>query len=475
MNKLFATLLLGFCGGVVARSFFDFGWSFAVFFVFLGLVSAGIFIFLKFPKFVLFAGLFFFAFGLGILRYEIKETGGADFENKIGSKITIQGVIIEEPEEKENYTRLIIEENETKNKILLVSRNYPAFHYGDKIEINSTLEKPENFSESDFNWPAYLAKDDIYYEMFYPQIKFISGGGGAWIKRQLFSIKEKFIENLSAIIPEPNSGYLAGLTIGGKKALPRDLQEEFRKTGVIHIVVLSGYNVTIVAYAIMKILSFLPQIFGMSLGMLGILLFALMAGASATVVRASIMAVLVLIAKATGRIYQITIALLAAGFLMILHNPKILRFDASFQLSFLSTLALIYVSPIFEKKLSFVPKKFQLREISSATISTQIFVLPFILYQMGLFSAVALPVNLLILIFVPITMFFGFLSGGIGFISHFLAIPFGWLAYALSSYELWIVNIFSKLPFAAFNISISFWLMLLIYIIYAIIFFKNKK
>ncbi len=480
MNRIFLTLLLGFSGGVVARSFFDFGWSFAIFFVFLGLVSVGIFFFLKFPKFVIFASLFFFAFGLGILRYEVKEIRNTAFENKIGSKITIQGIVIDEPDEKENYTQLGIQENKTKTKILVLSRRYPEFHYGDKVEISGILEKPSSFAKAsedkeNFDWPAYLAKEDIYYEMFYPNIKITGSGGGFWLKGKLFTLKEKFIANLSALIPEPNAGYLAGLTIGGKKALPRDLQEEFRRAGVIHIVVLSGYNVTIVAYAIMKILSFLPQIFGVGVGMLGILLFALMAGASATVVRASIMAVLVLIAKATGRIYQITIALLAAGFMMILHNPKILCFDASFQLSFLSTLALIYVSPIFEKKLSFVPKKFQLREISSATISTQIFVLPFLLYQMGLFSAVALPVNLLILIFVPITMFFGFLSGGLGFISHFLAIPFGWIAYALSSYELWIVNIFSKLPFAAFNVSISFWLMLLIYIIYAIIIFKNKK
>jgi competence protein ComEC len=498
MNKLFVVLLLGFCGGVVARSFFDFGWSFAVFFVLLGLISAGIFIFLQ-PKAdrpraeklqnpIFLIGLFFLAFGSGILRYEIKESRNDDFENKIGSKIIIQGAIIEEPEEKENYTRLIMEENKTKNKILLVSRRYPEFHYGDKVEINGVLNKPEDFdpvrsrtqtqasaTSNGIDWPAYLAKEDIYYEVFYPNIKITGSGGGFWLKRWLFGIKEKFIANLSALLPEPHAGYLAGLTIGGKKSISKDLQDEFRRTGVIHIVVLSGYNVTIVAYAIMGILSFLPQIFGMSLGILGILLFALMAGASATVVRASIMAVLVLLAKSTGRIYQITTALLAAGFLMILHNPKILRFDTSFQLSFLATLALIYVSPIFEKKLSFVPKKFQLREISSATISTQIFVLPFLLYQMGLFSAVALPVNLLILIFVPVTMLFGFLSGGLGFISHFLAIPFGWIAYALSSYELWIVNLFSKLPFAAFNISISFCLMLLIYIIYAIVIFKNKK
>ena len=474
MNRVVVALLLGFSGGVLMRSFYDFGWNFALLFIFLGLTLVGIFYIFKFQKFVFFAALFFFAFGLGVLRYDFKETRNAELENKIGQKISFQGVIIDEPDEKENYTRLVVEEDKTKTKILAAARRYPIFRYGDRVEIFGKLGQPEKFS--DFDWPVYLAKEDIYFEMAYPQIKLISSDGGFWLKRKLFDIKEKFIANLSAVIPEPNAGYLAGLTVGAKQAMPKSLLEDFRKTGVIHIVVLSGYNVTIAAYAIMKILGFLPQIVGISLGIFGIMLFALLTGASATVVRASIMASLALLARATGRIHQITVALLAAGFLMILHNPKILRFDSSFQLSFLATLALIYVSPIVENKLSFVPKKFNLREIAGATLSTQIFILPFLLYKMGLFSAVALAVNLLILIFVPATMFFGFASGIAGFISQILSIPFGWIAYAFSAYELWVVDIFSKLPFASFNISISFWPMILIYSIYIIILFKlNRK
>ncbi len=464
------------------RSFYDFGWSFALFFIFLGLVLAGIFKFfppkadrpraekLQNPIFLI--SLFLFALGLGILRYEIKETRNAELENQIGSKIIFQGVVIDEPDEKESYTRLGIQENKTKTKILAVARRYPEFHYGDKVEISGILEKPENFPESDFNWVDYLAKDDIYFEMFYPQIKLLPGNGGSWIGRRLFIVKEKFIANLSAVIPEPDAGYIAGLTVGAKQAMPKLLLEDFRRVGVIHIVVLSGYNVTLVAYGIMKILSFLPHFIGIGFGVLGIALFALMTGASATVVRASIMAILVLLAKATGRIYQITIALLVAAFLMVFHNPKILRFDASFQLSFLATVALIYLSPIVEKKLNFLPKKYKFREIASATISTQIFVLPFLLYKMGLLSVVGLAVNLLVLIFVPITMFFGFLAGGLGFISQIISVPFGWIAYAFSAYELWIVDIFSKLPFAAFNVSIPFWMMILIYAGYAIVLYS---
>lgn len=286
---------------------------------------------------------------------------------------------------------------------------------------------------------------------------------------------------LGRVIPEPHSAFMGGLTVGARKSIPKDLQDDFRKTGVIHIIVLSGYNITIVSDTIMRFSSFLPRMFGVTLGVLGIILFSIMTGASATVVRASLMALLVILARVTGRFYEMSWALFVTGFLMVFQNPKILRFDSSFQLSFLATLSLIYLEPYFEKRFQFITKKFKLREIVSSTCATQIFVLPLILYKMGLFSAVSLPVNLLILTFVPATMFFGFITGGIGIFSSILSVPFGWLSYALTQYELWIVKIFASLPFASKTISnFPLWLMLLVYIIYAIIILKinagkNKK
>lgn len=482
MEKLLITSLLGFSGGVIFRSFYNFGWSFAIFFIFIGALLAAIFFSqrliglglknYKAPIFLM--SLFLFAFGLGVIRYEIKDAGNNFplLEKQINSKVVLRGMIVDEPDERENYLQLTIKAEDSGAKILIRTNRYGIFRYGDAVEIKGILKKPEIFSDSTFDWPAYLAKDDIYFEMFYPDVKILSTGGGFWLKRQMFFLKEKFIGNLSSLVPEPNASYLAGLVVGGKKAMPKNLQDEFRRAGIIHVVVLSGYNVTIVADMIMKILSGLPFFFGLGFGILGILLFAVMTGASATVIRASIMAGFVLLARATGRIYHISIALLAAGFLMILANPKILRFDVSFQLSFLATLALICLSPILEKKLNFIPKKFHIREIMAATISTQIFVLPLLLYSTGLFSAVGLVVNLLVLVFIPATMLFGFLSAGLGFLSLALGTPFGWIAYAFSAYELWVVDIFSKLPFASFNISISFWLMLFIYAAYAIVLYS---
>jgi len=216
---------------------------------------------------------------------------------------------------------------------------------------------------------------------------------------------------------------------------------------------------------------FLPRVFATSFGVFSIIAFALMAGGSATVVRASIMALLVIVARLGSRKYDITRALLIAGFIMLINNPAILVFDPSFQLSFLATLGLVYVSPLVEKNLWFITEKAKLREVATATIATQIFVLPYILYQMGTLSIVALPVNLLILVAIPITMLFGLLTGMAGFVSLILATPFAYIAYSLLAYELGIVNWFARLPFASFSVpAFPFAVVILVYFGYFVLY-----
>lgn len=420
----------------------------------------------------------FLALGLGFFYFGWRDIQSREvipvFQDKVGEKIVLSGFIDDEPDERENYTRLIFKDS-GEVKILLYAFRYPEFRYGDTVEISGILGKPKNF-DSEFDWTAYLAKDDIFFEMFYPKIEYVSSGHGSWLKRQLFGVKEKFLESISRHIPEPHASLLGGLTVGARRSMPEKLQEDFRKTGIIHIVVLSGYNVTIVADFIIRVFRFLPYSFGVGLGILGIVFFALMTGASATVVRAAIMAILVIVARATGRIYQITLALFMAGFFMILQNPKILRFDSSFQLSFLATLALIYVVPVIEPRLKIFPKKWKIRELAATTIGTQIFVLPLLLYKMGLFSVISLPVNLLVLIFIPATMFFGFLTAGLGFLWGGLAIPVSWLTYGLLEYQLKVVDFFADLPFSSFTIPIfPIWLMVIAYVVYGFLIYKYGK
>jgi competence protein ComEC len=195
-------------------------------------------------------------------------------------------------------------------------------------------------------------------------------------------------------VPGDERTFLGGLILGDRQDFSEELRNEFVATGTIHMMALSGYNVTLIAEWIMKIFIFLPQYPLLFIGFLSIFLFAIMTGGTSTAIRASIMASLALLAHATGRNYDIGRALLLAGVAMIVINSFLLVFDVSFQLSFLATFAVIFISPRIERYFIWIKWK-NLRDIASVTTVAYIFVAPFIAYQMGNISLVAfLPILL---------------------------------------------------------------------------------
>jgi len=156
----------------------------------------------------------------------------------------------------------------------------------------------------------------------------------------------------------------------------------------------------------------------------------------------------VIMAKSFHRPYSAPRALLSAGFLMVLHNPKILVFDASFQLSFLATCGLIYVVPKVAKHLQWITERFKAREIMATTIGTQITVLPLLIYLTREVSIVSLPANILVLFFIPHVMFAGFFATLIAYVSPILALPLTYLAHLILSWILFIGHFLGNLPFA---------------------------
>src|SRR3989338_2386576 len=148
-------------------------------------------------------------------------------------------------------------------------------------------------------------------------------------------MRKKFLEKMNFAIKSPENLLMSGLILVEKASFSQELRKSFVDTGTIHIIALSGYNVTIVAEWFMKLFSFLPKNLGIGMGIFTILLFVLMTGGSSTAIRAGIMATLVLVARATGRNYDVARALILAGVFMILLNPFVLVYDVSFQLSFI--------------------------------------------------------------------------------------------------------------------------------------------
>ena len=355
----------------------------------------------------------------------------------------------------------------------VATRPYPEYRYGEALTLGGRIEEPENFSD-DFDYRAYLAKDDIYFVMAFPNIERVAVGGGNPLYRFLFSLKREFSGKLSRYLAEPHAAFMAGLLLGERQSFSPEFSEQLKTTGTSHIVALSGYNITIVAEALMSTLMFLflPFAWAFWVAIAGIVAFTLLTGAAASVVRAAVMGVLVLVAHRAGRVYRVRNAIAFAAAAMLLANPKLLRFDVGFQLSFFATLGLVYGTPLIERAYNrasmrlalFVrdlglvrerrerPRRGRkpfLKGVFISTMAAQLAVLPLIVYHFGTLSLVAPIANLAILPVIPTTMFFGFLSGGLAFVSDALASAAAAAAWALLAYELGAIGFFARLPYAA--------------------------
>lgn len=478
-SQIFFWLLVAFIAGIAAASFVPLPLAaIAAVFGLGGCGAAFALLELKARSRFLFFGFatMLFAFGLFWFIHASRPPAPA-LVRLAGERREFVGVIADEPALSPRSRRFVVRTD--IGKILVTVRPYPEYRYGDRVSISGRLGRPENFSD-DFDYAAYLAKDDIFLTMAFPELRLIAAGEGNPLYEKLFHIKHAFSAAIARHFPEPASSLMLGLTLGERQSFPAELTEALRITGTAHIVALSGYNITIVADAFLKtlMLFWLPFAWAFWVAVLGIVGFTLLTGAAASVVRASLMGILVLIARREGRLYRMRNGLTFAAALMLLANPKLLRFDVAFQLSFLATLGLVYGAPVVERwyervKLRMIPtgrdigvireererlrerrnKKAFFRDTFIATLSAQLAVLPLIVWHFGTLSVVAPFANLAVLPVIPATMFFGFLTGGAAAIADVLGRIPAAVGWALASYELAAIDFFSRLPLAAVKLS----------------------
>jgi len=334
-----------------------------------------------------------------------------------------------------------------------------------------------------FAYDDYLARYNVYSICYNPKIILLAKNQGNFALKNIYWVKNYFVSRINQILPEPQSSFLAGLLIGAKRAIPADLQSVFSKTGTTHVVAVSGYNVTIIAIFLMLIFQNLglgrKKSFWAIIGFL--IFFAIMTGLQASCIRAAIMGGVVLLANYLGRLSKIKNVLVLTVVLMLLANPKILVYDLGFQLSFLATLGLVYLNPILTRLLR-IEKikngflKIVLGDYLLTTLSAIILTQPIILYNYGKISLVAPLANILILPFVPLAMFLGFMTGIFATIWTGLGWVVGWSVWLVLTYIIWVLEKLASLNWAYYEMpKISVWLMASLYFVIIGVFYKFKK
>ncbi len=424
--------------------------------------------------------LIFILVSIALIRFLFFLPQAPNFERAINKKVSVEGMIISSPDIRLDNQLITIKPTGEETNILVIIPNNLDVFYGDLVKVTGLLQTPENFITSvgkEFNYKRYLANQDIYFIIRRATVKVISHQNKNKLKFLLYKLRSSFTENIKHIISPPESDLANGLILGTRGGFSKKIHSELISTGTIHIVALSGYNVTIVAEGVMNTLGFIfSEIVSIIFGILIVILFIIMTGASSTAIRAGIMAIILLFARLTGRTYFAGRALIIAALLMVAYDLRTLT-NISFQLSFLATAGVLFLTPKVISWFKFVPMRFKLRELVATTISATISVLPILLYITGILSLVSLPTNVLILPFIPLTMFFSFITGLLGFISPSLSLPFGYISHFFLSYILSVIHFFASLPFASLSTAsfpLSLTILLYIFLIWWV-FKKDKK
>lgn len=450
-------------GGVALVSVYSTGFMFGVLCVLLGGVS---FLFIRRDAALLSLPVFLIAAGIGIMRFDLADSYYKRDLATLGvlmreEKAEFSARIVDEPKEKDATSGLTVavrlpDGSYLRPRVLLSVARFPRYAYGDVLRVSGRLRPPKNFTDDndrEFDYISYLKKNGIYATMLYPHVELSGRGEGTIVRSVLFRFRRAFEDSLSRAMPEPHASLMSGLLLGANESLGERLGRDLRATGLSHVVVLSGYNMAVVAGALLRLFRRAPRILGFLSGASGIVLFALMTGAEASVVRASVMALLAIFAQVAGRRYDVVRSLLLAAGVMVFAHPRILVFDLSFELSFLATLGLLFLAPLMESRLRWLPERFCLRSVVVATLSAECAVLPLLLYRLGNVSLVGLFTNIAVLPLIPLTMFAGFATGVIAFVSPVLASPAAWAGTALTDYVLFVVESAARLPFASVAVT----------------------
>lgn len=401
-----------------------------------------------------------------LVFFEISDN--SDFTER---KVVFEGKIVEHPDVRATKTFLVLEQTSYERteppygagRVRVSTGNFTKYYYGEHLYIEGTLKEPENFS--DFNWQGYLAKEGIKYVMTNPEIQKLGK-----VDQGLFYyagiIRQKLQKGINNSLLPPHSSLYSAMLLANKSELTLEAKDNLAKTGLSHIVAISGMHIAVITlilfFSLLGIGLWRHKASYLALSILAF--YIIMIGAPASAVRAGIMAAIVILAERVGRPNSAWRALLFAAILMVAFNPYILRYDIGFQLSFLAVVGILLLKKPIENWLwkiprVFVPfhitkdrkvarnisenKIFGVRSLIALTLSAQIFTFPVILYNFGSISFVAPITNIFVLPILPLTLGAGFISALGGSIGGFASSIFAAPAWLFSSYIWLIISTFS--------------------------------
>ncbi len=407
------------------------------------------------PVFVLVPFMIFAGLILGLWRGSVLQSQLTSYDSVFGQSVGMKGFVSDDPDTGKRGETLLRLTNVTINKNSMPGKVWASvskagdIKRGDYIELTGKINK----GFGSFAAAIYQAKIE---NIFRPQ--------PGDVARQ---VRDWFADKVRMGIDEPEASLGLGYLLGQRRALPPELVQALVVTGLTHVVVASGYNLTILVRLARRLFVNISKYLATLSAAGMIIAFMAITGASPSMSRAGLVAGLSLAAWYYGRRFHPLVLLPFAAAITVFIDPTYAWNDLGWQLSFTAFAGVMILAPLLQRYFYGDKKPGILRQILGETISASIMTLPILILAFGQFSNVAIIANLLILPFVPLAMLLTFISGVGGLVipplASIISTPAEWLLLYMTT----VINYLSAIPWAQTIVTIQPWVVVVSYVVIA--------
>lgn len=441
---LVAAISGGATAGVIVSQYLPAGQFVSIAWLLVGLLSVGISLWRR----RIFLAALAIAGGMlvGLWRGSVSQQDLLPYSQLIGASVTLQGTVSEDTEvgkRDELVLRLQnirVANHRLPGTVWVSAASKADIKRGDSVQVNGKLAKGfGSFAASMYR--AELAE----WQRPYP----------GDVARQA---RDGFADQVRRVVAEPQASLGIGYLVGQRRGLPTELEDALRLAGLTHIVVASGYNLTILVRLARRIFAKVSKYMAAFASGLLIASFVAVTGASPSMSRAGLVAGLSLLAWYYGRKIHPLVLLPLAAAITLLVNPAFGRGDLGWQLSFAAFAGVMVLAPLAQRYFFGDKPPGTIRQILGETIAAQACTLPILIAAFGAFSNVAIVANLLVLPLVPLAMLGTFMAGIAAMLlpmplAQAAALPVQWLL----SYMTTVAEFLAKLPWVQTTVTVN-WL-----------------
>ena len=381
---------------------------------------------------------------VGLWRGELDRAGLEVYDSLIGKVAVIQGRVLEDPDiDKKGQTVLRLSDlwingEKLAGQLWVVTADKRPVKRSDIVQVQGKLTA---------GFGAFSAS--MYRSKIIRVERPVPGDVAV-------GVRDWFAERVRKHIPESESALGLGFLLGLRRAMPTELSDNLKIAGLTHIVVASGYNLTILVRLARRLFAKRSKYLAMLSAATMIIGFMAVTGLSPSMSRAGLVAGLSLAAWYYGRTIHPLVLLPVSAAITLMVNPQFGWGDLGWQLSFASFTGVIILAPLLHNYFFGDKDPGAFRQILIETLSAQLATLPLLMMSFGVVSNVALIANMLILPFVPLAMLLTFASGVLAvvpMIGAAIALPTTWLLI----YMIQAANWLASLEWAQMEVNITWW------------------